>query len=205
MLLVKNNTLLCGNINSALHQAVLLNAFLHNTSCRGFIPIQVANITRTSCHEFPVVPSERFKRSIFFFLYQLYERLYLMAAFTVSQTKWMYLFGLFNHDFVKAYDRERDTQRQRKKLRRKKVKESERAWERERENMNPSHMKCNLIHFTVVLIEGGTVWSPHKGKNLYTVLCSCECSQRVMLKGKLTVCLDCVPLQQMIWTVWVIL
>lgn len=70
--------------------------------------------------------------------------------------------------------------------------------ERERENMNPSHMKCNLIHFTVVLIEGGTVWSPHKGKNLYTVLCSCECSQRVMLKGKLTVCLDCVPLQQMI-------
>lgn len=61
------------------------------------------------------------------------------------------------------------------------------------ENMNPSHMKCYLIHFTGVLIEGGTVCSPHRGKNLYSVHCSCERSQTAMLRGKLTVCLNCVP------------
>lgn len=81
------------------------------------------------------------------------------------------------------------------KGRRLKKETTELKWKRgnKRENMTPSHMKCYLIHFTGVLIEGGTFWSPHREENLYTILCSSECSQTPMLRGKLTVCLNCVP------------
>lgn len=93
------------------------------------------------------------------------------------------------HYFIKVCERVRVIQRQREET--KKVK-SKRA--NKRENMNPSHMKCNLIHFTVVPIERKDCLESTQGENLYTVLYSCECSQTAMLRGKLTGCLDCVPL-----------
>ena len=50
---------------------------------------------------------------------------------------------------------------------------------------NPGRMECNIIHFTVWAIEEGTVWSPHRRKNLYMEHSRWEARQIALLWGKI--------------------
>lgn len=157
-----------------------------------FTPFQGV-VTKSSCHKFLIVSVQAA-----FILYFAALNSYSLSAPTMAVAHGcghgfsykVHSFSLLLSVIYKSVCAKAEEETKKVKSRRRRT--------REGENMNPSHVKCNLIHFTVVPIEGGIVWSPHRRKNLYTMPCSCECSQTAMLRGKLTVCLNRVPLQQII-------
>ena len=57
-------------------------------------------------------------------------------------------------------------------------------------------MKCYLTHFTVLTIEGRSVWSSHWRKNLYAIILRHEYSQKAAFTGQLTILHNCVLLQE---------